>query len=57
MTSKAIQRGLNAFEMDAGLTYHDNQSLEHARTVPLYRERYVFVTRRGSRFDRRKTLT
>lgn len=57
MTSIAIQRGLNAFEIDAGLTYLDNEPLEHARTVPLYRERYVFVTRRGGAYDARKTVT
>lgn len=44
MTSIAIQRGLDEFELDAGLTYLDNEPLENVRTKPLYRERYLFVT-------------
>jgi DNA-binding transcriptional LysR family regulator len=57
MTSRAIQRGLDAFEIDAGLTYLENEPLEHVRRVPLYRERYVFVTRRGGPHAGRKTIT
>jgi DNA-binding transcriptional LysR family regulator len=57
MNSRDIQRGLNAFEIDAGLTYLDNEPLEHARTVPLYLERYIFVTRRGGRHEGRSTIT
>jgi DNA-binding transcriptional LysR family regulator len=44
MTSLAMQRALDSFEIDAGLTYLDNEPLQHARTMPLYRESYVFVT-------------
>jgi DNA-binding transcriptional LysR family regulator len=47
MTSRAIQRALEAFEIDAGVTYLENEPLEHVRKVPLYRERYVLVARRG----------
>jgi DNA-binding transcriptional LysR family regulator len=47
MTSRAIERGLEAFEIDAGVTYLDNEPLQNVRKVPLYRERYVFVARRG----------
>jgi DNA-binding transcriptional LysR family regulator len=47
MTSRAIEKALEAFEIDAGLTYLENEPLEHVRKVPLYRERYVFVARRG----------
>ena len=43
MTSRAIERALEAFEIDAGVTYLDNEPLQHVRKVPLYRERYVFV--------------
>jgi DNA-binding transcriptional LysR family regulator len=46
MTSRAIERALEAFEIDAGVTYLDNEPLEHVRKVPLYRERYVFLSRR-----------
>jgi len=45
VTSRAIQRGLDDFEFDGGLTYLDNEPLENVDRVPLYRERYVFVCR------------
>jgi DNA-binding transcriptional LysR family regulator len=57
MPSRAIQNGLDAFEIDGGLTYLDNEPLEHVRRVPLYKERYVFVTRRGNSFTGRRTVT
>jgi DNA-binding transcriptional LysR family regulator len=47
MTSRAIERALEAFEIDAGVTYLENEPLQNVRKVPLYRERYVFVARRG----------
>jgi DNA-binding transcriptional LysR family regulator len=45
--SKAIQIGLDAFELDAGLTYLDNEPLSHVRRLPLYEERYLFATPAG----------
>ena len=56
MTSRAIERALEAFEIDAGVTYLDNEPLQHVRKVPLYRERYVFVCR-GAGTLRRRTRT
>jgi DNA-binding transcriptional LysR family regulator len=47
MTSRAIERALEAFEIDAGVTYLENEPLRNVRKVPLYHERYVFVARRG----------
>jgi len=47
MTSVEIQRGLDRFEIDAGLTYLENEPLSHARKMALYRERYLFVTNRA----------
>ena len=44
MTSAAIQRALDAFEIEAGLTYLENEPLERVRRVPLYRERYIFIS-------------
>ncbi len=38
--------GLDAFELDGGITYLENEPLENVRRLPLYREHYVFVTRR-----------
>lgn len=44
MTSANIQSGLDKFEIDAGLTYLDNEPLINVRKAPLYIERYIFVT-------------
>jgi DNA-binding transcriptional LysR family regulator len=43
-SSIEIQRGLDDFTLDAGITYLDNEPLAGVRTDPLYRERYVLVT-------------
>ena len=43
-TSGEIQRGLDDFTLDAGLTYLDNEPLAHVRRLPLYRERYLLLT-------------
>jgi DNA-binding transcriptional LysR family regulator len=45
MTSRAIQRALDIFEIDGGVTYLDNEPLQNVHRVPLYHERYVFVCR------------
>lgn len=57
LTSRAIQAALDAFEIDAGVTYLENEPLEHVRRIPLYTERYVFVTGRGHALAARKTVT
>jgi DNA-binding transcriptional LysR family regulator len=57
MTSRAIERALEAFEIDAGVTYLENEPLQHVRKVPLYSERYVFVTRRGNSAPAQATIT
>ena len=44
LSSTEIQRGLNDFSLDAGVTYLDNEPLSHARTIPLYQERYYLFT-------------
>jgi DNA-binding transcriptional LysR family regulator len=56
MTSRAIQHALDAFEIDGGLTYLDNEPLENVRRVPLYRERYVFVCRPDHPFANRSSV-
>jgi DNA-binding transcriptional LysR family regulator len=43
-TSVEIQRGLDEFHFEAGLTYLDNEPLHGMRAIPLYRERYLLVT-------------
>ena len=57
MTSRAIERALEAFEIDAGVTYLENEPLQHVRKVPLYHERYVFVARRGHPATANATIT
>ncbi len=44
LSSIEIQRGLDDFSLDAGVTYLDNEPLAHARTIPLYKERYYLFT-------------
>lgn len=43
-TSREIVRRVNDYEIDAGLTYIDGEPLGTVRTVPLYRERYLFLS-------------
>lgn len=43
MSSRRIQRALENFEIDGGLTYLDNEPLERVRRIRLYEERYVFA--------------
>jgi DNA-binding transcriptional LysR family regulator len=44
-------------EADAGLTYLDNEPVGRVTAVPLYRERYRFVTAAGGPFDGRASVT
>ena len=48
LTSDHIQRGMDEFELDAGLTYLDNEPLARVRAVELYRERYELISLRGA---------
>lgn len=43
LTSRAIAEGLDAFELDGGVTYLENEPIAHVQRVPLYRERYKLV--------------
>ncbi len=44
MSSRSIEQRLAEFELDAGLTYLDNEPLKDVIAQPLYREHYVFLT-------------
>jgi len=48
MSSIEIQQGLEAFEIELGLTYLDNEPLSNVRAQPLYRERYVLLMPAGA---------
>ena len=41
--SVEIQRGVDNFELEVGLTYLDSEPLDRVRTKPLYREEYVLL--------------
>jgi DNA-binding transcriptional LysR family regulator len=43
-TSIDIQRGIDEFILDVGVTYLDNEPLSRVRTLPLYEERYLLLT-------------
>lgn len=47
-----IQRGLDDFSLDAGVTYLDNEPLTGVRTLPLYQERYFLFTAGPGTTDR-----
>jgi DNA-binding transcriptional LysR family regulator len=57
MTSVQIQTSLDKFELDAGLTYLENEPLSNVRQKRLYHERYLFVTHAGSPLARTKEVT
>jgi len=48
LTSREIERGLLAYELDAGLTYLENEPPAQVRSVHLYSERYLLATRADS---------
>jgi DNA-binding transcriptional LysR family regulator len=55
-SSIEIQRTLDAFEIEAGLTYLDNEPLSHVSAVPVYRERYVAVAAKGGLLSGRPVM-
>ena len=53
----SIQRSLDDFSLDAGVTYLDNEPLARVRCIPLYRERYVLLTHRDGALGDRRVVT
>lgn len=51
LTSREIARAIEAFEIDAGITYLDHEPPAQVIAVPLYFERYLFVTGAGGGRD------
>jgi DNA-binding transcriptional LysR family regulator len=57
ISSKTIQADLDAFELDAGLTYLDNEPLSHVRRQPLYLERYLLATAASGSLNARAQIS
>ena len=55
-TSAEILDGLANLEVDAGLTYLDNEAIGGVKSVPLYRETYCLLTDTDSDLGRRKSV-
>ncbi len=57
MTSTQIAAGLHAGELDAGLTYLDNEPLAHVDSLGLWREHYLLLTPADGPFASAGTVT
>lgn len=57
LTSREIERRLLDFELDAGITYLDNEPLHGVRGVPLALERYVLYVHEDDPLAQRAALT
>jgi DNA-binding transcriptional LysR family regulator len=55
--SQEIQRGIDNFELDAGLTYLDNEPLENVLTKPICHEEYLFLTPASGPYAQRRKIT
>jgi len=56
-TSQEIQRGLEEFELDAGISYLDNEPMDNVRVKPIYKEEYLFLTPSDGEFAALETIT
>jgi DNA-binding transcriptional LysR family regulator len=56
-TSEEILRDLDNLEIDAGLTYLDNEPLGRVTAIPLYRERYRLLVAADSPLADRESVT
>lgn len=56
-TSIEVLSLLGNFDIDAGITYLDNEPLGRVLSVPLYAERYQLITAAGNLYSDRATVT
>jgi DNA-binding transcriptional LysR family regulator len=56
-SSVNIQRALDNFELDVGITYLENEPILRAKSFPLYRERYCLVVPVDGPFRGRGTVS
>lgn len=57
LSTEDITRGLDRFELDAGLTYLEDQRLEGFHIQPLYRERYMLLARDVSQLGEHQEIS
>lgn len=57
LTSIEIQKQIDEFALDIGLTYLDNEPLTRMRTLPLYHEHYILLTPVDGPFAGRDSVT
>jgi len=57
LTSIEIQRGLDDFSFDIGVTYLDNEPLARVRRFQLYTQRYVLLIRNSNISPNRQSIT
>jgi DNA-binding transcriptional LysR family regulator len=56
-TSIEVLSALDNLEIDAGISYLDNEPIGRARAIPLYREQYRLLISADSPLGQRKTVT
>ncbi len=57
LTSNEIVRGIENFELEAGVTYLDNEPLPSVRAIPIYAETYAFLTSLDGPYADRESIT
>ena len=57
LTSDEIVRGLDNFELEAGVSYLDNEPLNAVRSKPIYQETYAFLTSLDGPYAARDEIT
>ena len=57
LASREIERQLLEFEIDAGITYLDNEPLRGVRAIPVAQERYVLYAHQDDAIAARASLT
>jgi DNA-binding transcriptional LysR family regulator len=57
LNSNEIQRGIEVFELDVGLTYLDAEPIERVKAKPICIEEYVFLTPGDSDFAKRPRIS
>jgi DNA-binding transcriptional LysR family regulator len=56
LNSQEIERGIEEFELDLGLTYLDSEPLERVKTKPVCVEEYMFLTSSQGKFSDRSQI-